>query len=80
MMERYQAMETTVMMNPILVDIIRWGILAKDLFPIEQWNQTLRALYTEFSTSNDIRAIKEFWTQMGQLVCGSSYCLEKKFC
>ncbi|XP_072045546.1 uncharacterized protein [Amphiura filiformis] len=67
-MERYEAMKMKVMRNPILVDVIRWGILTQDLIPLQQWNETVRALYTEISTSNDLQAIKEFWTEIMRLV------------
>ena len=65
---RFEAMKSTLQRNMILVDFIRWGILAQDLIPIQQWNETLRALYTEFATSNDANAIREFMGDMKQLV------------
>ena len=65
---RFEAMKSTLQRNLILVDFIRWGILAQDLVPVQQWNETLRELYTEFATSNDLRAIAEFMEDMKQLV------------
>jgi hypothetical protein len=80
--ERVAVMKQTLERNPILVDFIRWGIMINDLVPVAEWNQTLRALYNEFATSNDMQALKEFRNDMMRLrhesqVAWEEYCRSK---
>ena len=66
---KVEALKLALYMNPISVDAIRWSLLVNQMIPVQQWNQTLRALYGEVVMSPDLMAIMEFMGQMKALVC-----------